>query len=850
MRLSDAELQWMQTRLAQRYAAAGREAQETLERKLAALPPDQSLLTSWCYAASPLSDWANYDFSLFSASAAHALFLREQSPEVRALPEQLFLNYVLHPRVNEEELCDCRGAFYEQLEERIRGRSAREAILAINLWNAEQVCYRATDARTISALGAQRSGFGRCGEESAFAVNALRAVGIPARQVYTPRWAHCDDNHAWVEAFCDGAWHYLGACEPEPELDHGWFTGAASRAILVHSRLFGRPAPDDAVISEDGAVTFLNQTARYAPVRPLRVLVREPDGSPAAGAEVTFGIVNASQIFPAAVIRTDSRGAAQLVCGYGELALQARKGALRCEALCPAAQQTLELTLAQPEAPSGRWEAFTIHAPKEHRPARRPPDPAEKARAAEQLASANEKRRLRTEAAYDPARVQALRAEFGYGPEVEAILRAACGNFDALAEFLAEPAFGPAQKLALLQTLSEKDLRDVRPEVLREALALAADDLPQDVRALREILCPRIGTEPLARCRAALLNAFSQAQKQEFRREPARLWQWIRENIRYVPEAEYRQLITLPAGTVRLRCADLRAQRLLFVAACRALGVAARLDPHSGAAEYRSGESYLSPEEGRTVSAALRLEKQPGETWQTDADFGLSVLAPDGWQPLELSGLAWQGDCLTVPLCPGVYRILTSSRLPSGDLRMSRLELRLDTGQTAPVRLQRQPVAFSELAVDFTLADFQAEAPDGRRASAAELTKSPSLLLWLDAGSEPTEHLLNELLASRGRIRALRLVLLLRTRQMLQNEKLRAVLAAFPEAEVWLTADSAEPAARSAYVDPDSLPLLLLCDRPRHIIHAAAGYRIGSIDTALSFCRGWQTESPHRPRTQ
>ena len=89
MRLSDAELQWMQTRLAQRYAAAGREAQETLERKLAALPPDQLLLTSWCYAASPLSDWANYDFSLFSACAAHALFLREQSPEVRALPEQL-----------------------------------------------------------------------------------------------------------------------------------------------------------------------------------------------------------------------------------------------------------------------------------------------------------------------------------------------------------------------------------------------------------------------------------------------------------------------------------------------------------------------------------------------------------------------------------------------------------------------------------------------------------------------------------------------------------------------------------------------------------------------------------------
>ena len=46
------------------------------------------------------------------------------------------------------------------------------------------------------------------------------------------------------------------------------------------------------------------------------------------------------------------------------------------------------LTLAQPEALSGRWEAFTIHAPKAQLPARRPLDPAEKARAAEQLAAA------------------------------------------------------------------------------------------------------------------------------------------------------------------------------------------------------------------------------------------------------------------------------------------------------------------------------------------------------------------------------------------------------------------------------------------------------------------------------
>ena len=836
MRLSDAELQWMQARLSQRYAAAGREAQAELERRLSALAPEHALLTGWCYAASPLSDWANYDFSLFSACAAHALLLWERLPSVRALPEQLFLNYVLHPRVNEEELCDCRSAFYAQLEKRIRGLSIREAILAINFWNAEQVCYRSTDARTISALGAQRSGFGRCGEESAFAVNALRAAGIPARQVYTPRWAHCDDNHAWVEAFCDGAWHYLGACEPEPELDRGWFTGAASRAILVHSRLFGRPAADDMVISTDGAVTFLNQTARYAPTRLLTVHVRELDGEPSANAEVTFGIVNASEMFPAAVVRTDSNGAARLSCGYGDLIVQAQKHALRCEALCPAAQQTMELTLAEPEPPSGCWEAFTIHAPKEHLPARRSLDPAEKARTAKRLAAANETRRLRTEAAYDPACVRQLRARFGYGAELETLLRASCGNFAELAAFLEDPAFDPEQKLALLQTLSEKDLRDVRPEVLREALALAPDDLPWDAFAMRNILCPRIGTEPLACCRKALLERLSDAQKQTFRQQPERLWQWIRETVRQSPENEYRQLVTLPAGALRLRCADLRAQRLLFAALCRALGIAARLNPHSGAAEDASAGRFLSPEEGQTASAVLRLEKQSGETWQPGADFGLSVLAPGGWQPVELSGLSWQDGCMTVPLCPDVYRVLTDNRLPSGDLRVSSLDLRLDADQTVCVRLQKQPVLFSEMAVDFTLSDFRAEAPDGRRASAAELTQGRALLLWLDVGSEPTEHLLNELLTNRSRIHALRLVLLLPAWQALQNETLRAVLAAFPEAEVWLSAGSAEPAARSAYVAPDRLPLLLLCDRPRHILHACAGYRVGSLDTALAFC--------------
>lgn len=80
----------------------------------------------------------------------------------------------------------------------------RNAILEVNHWCHEKAVYQPSDARTSSPLATVRTAYGRCGEESTFLVAALRSVGIPARQVYTPRWAHTDDNHAWVEAWADG----------------------------------------------------------------------------------------------------------------------------------------------------------------------------------------------------------------------------------------------------------------------------------------------------------------------------------------------------------------------------------------------------------------------------------------------------------------------------------------------------------------------------------------------------------------------------------------------------------------------------------------------------------------------
>ena len=62
--------------------------------------------------------------------------------------------------------------------------NAKDAAIEVNYWCAEEATYHSGDDRTLPALTVYRRGYGRCGEESVFLVNALRSVGIPARQVY------------------------------------------------------------------------------------------------------------------------------------------------------------------------------------------------------------------------------------------------------------------------------------------------------------------------------------------------------------------------------------------------------------------------------------------------------------------------------------------------------------------------------------------------------------------------------------------------------------------------------------------------------------------------------------------
>ena len=97
-------------------------------------------------------------------------------------------------------------------------------------------------------------------------------------------------------SYADGEWHFLGACEPDERLDTGWFIEPASRAMLLHSRWFGKDRPEDAQVGPKGMAVVLNHLDRYADTTKLWVKAVDEDGRPVPGAVLDFKVANHGEL--------------------------------------------------------------------------------------------------------------------------------------------------------------------------------------------------------------------------------------------------------------------------------------------------------------------------------------------------------------------------------------------------------------------------------------------------------------------------------------------------------------------------------------------------------------------------
>lgn len=773
----------------------------------------------------PASDLDCYPFPLFLEAADHALMLRQEAPWCAALEEEIFYHYVLCPRVNDEDLSAHRALFHAGLWSRISGLTLEEKVLEVNRWCHEHAVYQSQDDRTASPLTVFLCGSGRCGEESAFLVAALRSVGIAARQVYAPRWSHCDDNHAWVEALCDGQWRFLGACEPEPILNRGWFNTAASRAMLIHSRTFGwgNSPLHGAYLGTEGGVSFYSQTPRYAKTIPYTFRATR-DGQPAAGAVFRLQVLNESSFHTIATLTADERGEAHAALGIGDLHVTASLDGLVAEGDCLDGRVNLSLL---PPAPGGTdWQAFDFLAPRDEPVNPAPLSEEQKRFRAAIFQRGNALRAARRASCCDPVRSNLL-------PGCADLLQAARGNFDCIYKFLHQD--GAPMREKLVRSLSLKDLRDVNGAVLEDHLSHAAPydgTIPEEIY-ISCVLCPRVALETLTPWRAALSQVFSDKQRAEYRLDPCALWHDLPTLVHTDACRTYAHLCWTPQQALQSGQCDRHSLRVLSVALLRAMGVPARLRPLDGAPEFwRDGGFHPASPESYGV---LRLEKTPDQRPAYRQNWTLSRRDSTDWRLLTLSDGGWSGNLYAVSLPAGQYRLMTSVRLPNGNQFAAFRDFALLPGGEVCFPLHLRAFALEDLLGCQDMPVLPAGTADGLPvADAARQKGRPRLLFWIEEGNEPTEHVLNELSAGRAGLERLDvgITFLLRGPESLHQPTLAALLSAWPDIQVLFDdwAFDLDAVARHLSCDPDRPPLAVACNGLGQAVYAVSGYHVGSVE--------------------
>ncbi|MHC1777914.1 MAG: transglutaminase domain-containing protein [Lentimicrobium sp.] len=715
------------------------------------------------YAFMPLSDLAMNDGTYYLAQVKSALEAKSFFSWGKDIPDEVFLHFVLPYRVNNEYTDTARQVFFAELKDRIKNMGMAEAALEVNHWCHEKVNYKSTDERTSGPLSTVRTAFGRCGEESTFTAAALRSVCIPARQVYTPRWAHTDDNHAWVEVWVDGKWQFMGACEPEPALDMGWFAEPVKRAMMTHTFVYGQYKGNEEILEKNELFTRLNLLKNYTDTKELPVKVLGTNGKPVEKARVEYSLYNYAEFYPIATLYTDVNGVCAASTGYGDLLIWASKdGQFSYKTAPGASSDTIVLTIKAMEynLPS---QILTLTPP-----AKQALPPADQSKADlnnRRLQQEDSIRNAYIATFIDSASAVKLASDKGLDAQaLWSYLSRSRGNWQEIVSFVRDLSAEYSVKgMALLANISEKDLHDIQAETMNDHLkALAAfpsvSEEKSDEEYNRYVLAPRIGREFVTRWRSYIQQSFSASEASAFRNDPMKIREWISTNITLDTITNYYGVPLSPEGMLQLGRADRYSRDLLFVAIARSFGVPARLE----AATRRP--QFISDHKWKDVFFGNRIEKTipRGELVLENATEDKSFI-PRYYTHFTIARFD-QGRFVTLDyeyeeslnafpcrlsVDTGYYRLVTGNRMSDGSVHCSISYFRVSEGE--PVYVGIRMATQQQQSGILGKADLQAgflSLADRKPALLSSFTSDKGMIIALiDPGKEPTKHLMEDLKA-------------------------------------------------------------------------------------------------------
>lgn len=796
------------------------------------------------YAYMPLADVTDYTVEFHLENVRATLEAREQMPWGKKVPDLLFNHFVLPLRINNEALDMSRPVFFNELKKRVAGMSMEEAILEVNHWCHEHVTYQPSDSRTLSPLACMNTAIGRCGEESTFTVAALRSIGIPARQVYTPRWAHTDDNHAWVEAWADGKWHFMGACEPEAVLDLGWFNAPASRALLMHTRAFGNYNGPEEVMLRTRNFTEINLIDNYATTASTQVQVIDRTGAPVKGAQVEFRIYNYGEFYPAATKYTDKNGKTSLTAGKGDMLVWASKDGwygYRKVTFGKDGKVDVMLNKSNSKKSGPTYETFDIVPPVEK---------AVMPKVSPEMAAANKLRFAREDSirkAYEATFVDADKAK-SLCPAAADYLVKARGNWKTILEFMNRHSDNSDRALGVLKGLNDKDMRDVTMAILEDAFNARSSQLSQRVEY--EMI-----TSPF---KMELQDAFDVATAQQFKSDPAKLVTWVRDNIALHPEENALHIAQTPMGVWRSRVADGRGRDIFFVDLARSLDIEARMDPITGKVQYRNGSdwqdvNFEAVEQQNAQTGTLKLRYTPTPALDDPKyyhHFSLSRIMDDGTTQLLNydegdsgleEGSSWSNTFQNgTTLDAGTYMLTSGTRAASGKVLVANRIFTVNPGETTTINLtMRQSddivavIGSFNSESKFHLLDNELKPIAGDDVSILSQTGRGYFIVGvLGVGQEPTNHAMRDIAKMSAELNKWGRPMVLLFENETEAQKYRHEnYGALPKNIIYgIDTDGSirRQIAQEMKLQSDTqLPMFILADTFNRVMFCSQGYTIG-----------------------
>lgn len=428
--------------------------------------------------------------------------------------------------------------------------------------------------------------------------------------------------------------------------------------------------------------------------------------------------------------------------------------------------------------------------------------------------------------------------------ELAEIFTKSMGNYNEIRKFLiATPDSLRKMALTLLEVIAEKDLRDTKEVILSDHLlncmALSGSSVDQTNTLFAEyILNPGIENEILVAWRGYFRKTLPPELVEKARANPSLIVDYLNENITIAHDENYYNTPITPRGVNELKVSDSGSRSVCFVAICRTLGIASRLEPGRNIPQYYQGNTWHDvyfndqeqPESQKGYIKLISSELKPVPEYYIH--FTIARFENGRYRTLEYDYNKKVSDFREeLALPPGSYMVVTGNRLNYSKILsdITFFNLAENEHKTLDIKLRKE-IAGTKIIGKVNLENILT-LYDLSKVSAGNIKKNGVVIIWIEPDKEPTKHIFNDIPLLKNELEIWGGYFLFLTSSTVELNNFHAESHKGLPVNSLFASDNQMNIFRKSIellTPPEvSLPFVVLADSSGEILFASAGYRIG-----------------------